>query len=123
MALTVFARPPPWDFEARCGPVMPSLDPFRMRLRLRFVRTLDVRSSSSLVRRARSSFLRDEVEALAVAQEEGIEAAKRLGCTRFEPIDKVGGRIGLLIGDGFEEASVSDFWWESFSAWGLCLGA
>lgn len=34
-------------------------------------------------------FLRDELEALAVAQELLQKDAERLGCTRFEPMDKV----------------------------------
>lgn len=38
-------------------------------------------------------FLRDEVEALAVAQEEEMAAARRLGCTRFETIEKLAERL------------------------------
>lgn len=34
-------------------------------------------------------FLRDEVEMLAMAQEEEMAAARRLGCTRFEPMEKL----------------------------------
>ena len=34
-------------------------------------------------------FLRDELESLAVAQEEAKAGAERLGCVRFEPMEKV----------------------------------
>lgn len=34
--------------------------------------------------------MRNELEALAVAQEEAKKAAERLGCVRFEPMEKVG---------------------------------
>lgn len=38
-------------------------------------------------------FLRDEVEVLAVAQEKEMAAARRLGCTRFEPMEKLVERL------------------------------